>query len=37
MVDHLGPLKRAAKMREMQDALAQGAKPGDTESSQLED
>ena len=31
MVDHLGPLKRAAKMREMRDALAAGAVPGDTE------
>jgi len=31
MVDHLRPLKRAAKMREFQDALAAGAKPGDTD------
>ena len=31
MVDHLGPLKRAAKMRELQEALEAGAKPGDTE------
>ena len=30
MVDHLRPLKRAAKMREFQDALAAGARPGDT-------
>lgn len=32
MVDHLGPLKRAAKMRELQEAVAKGAQPGDTES-----
>jgi peptide deformylase len=31
MVDHLRPLKRAAAMREFQDALAAGAKPGDTD------
>lgn len=31
MVDHLGPLKRAAKMKEMREAIAEGAKPGDTE------
>lgn len=31
MVDHLGPLKRAAKMRECQEAMAAGAVPGDTE------
>ena len=31
MLDHLRPLKRAAKMREFQDALAAGAKPGDTD------
>ena len=30
MVDHLRPLKRAAKMREFEDALAAGAQPGDT-------
>ena len=30
MVDHLRPLKRAAKMREYQDALEAGAQPGDT-------
>ncbi len=30
MVDHLRPLKRAAKMRELQEALAAGAKPGET-------
>ena len=32
MVDHLGPLKRASKMRELQEAIAAGARPGDTES-----
>ena len=32
MVDHLRPLKRAAKMREMREALEAGARPGDTES-----
>ena len=31
MVDHLGPLKRASKMRELSDAIAAGAHPGDTE------
>lgn len=31
MVDHMKPLKRAAKMREFKDALAAGARPGDTE------
>ncbi len=30
MVDHLGPIKRAAKMRELDEALAAGARPGDT-------
>ena len=32
MLDHLGPMKRVAKMRELQEALAAGARPGDTES-----
>ena len=31
MVDHLGPLKRASKMRELSEAIAAGAHPGDTE------
>lgn len=31
MVDHLRPLKRAAALRECQEALAAGARPGDTE------
>lgn len=31
MVDHLGPLKRASKMRDLQEALSAGARPGDTE------
>ena len=31
MVDHLGPVKRAAKMRELREALSAGARPGDTE------
>ncbi|MDI9591219.1 MAG: peptide deformylase [Acidobacteriota bacterium] len=31
MVDHLGPLKRAATMRDYKEALAAGARPGDTE------
>lgn len=31
MVDHLRPLKRAAALRECQDAVAAGALPGDTE------
>ena len=31
MVDHLRPLKRAAKMQEFKEALQAGAKPGDTD------
>ena len=31
MVDHLRPLKRAAKMQELKEALQAGAKPGDTD------
>ena len=31
MVDHLRPRKRAAALRECQDAVAAGARPGDTE------
>ena len=31
MVDHLRPLKRASTMREYREALAAGAKPGDTD------
>ena len=30
MLDHLRPLKRAAKMHELEEALAAGARPGDT-------
>ncbi|MBR3224066.1 MAG: peptide deformylase [Atopobiaceae bacterium] len=31
MVDHLRPLQRARKMREYEDALASGARPGDVD------
>ena len=30
MLDHLKPMKRAEKMRELREALANGARPGDT-------
>ena len=33
MVDHLKPMRRAEKMRQLREALAAGAMPGDTESS----